>query len=88
MQARHRSSRFELCVRCGGPLLGRQGKFALKYFRTGQENHRTQRLVLAAFTEFCLLKPEAGPYSARDEKNFMLVKSPLEWTSQRWHAIF
>ena len=23
-----------VCVTCGGPLLGRQGKFVLKYFRT------------------------------------------------------
>jgi len=92
MQARHPGWRFSWIVRvnCGGPLLGRQGKFASKYFRTegGRENHRTQRLVLAAFTEFYLLKPEAGPHSARAEKNFILVKSPLGWTSQRGHAIF
>ena len=23
-----------ICVSCGGPLLGRQGKFVIKYFRT------------------------------------------------------
>jgi predicted RNA-binding Zn-ribbon protein involved in translation (DUF1610 family) len=32
-----------LCLSCGGPLQAREGKFALKYFRTDDGPHRETR---------------------------------------------
>ena len=61
-----------MCLNCGGPLLGRKAKFALKYFRTegGQE---TQHLVLAAFTEF----PEVRAAFCTSREEFYLRQIPF-----------